>query len=60
MHAVSDVIVNNKWIQESGKAGSMFTKRGAPVNFKIEGVYEGVKIRLITIHNDVISAFPIK
>lgn len=33
MHAVSDVIVNNKWIQESGKAGSMFTKRGAPVNF---------------------------
>ncbi|MDX1908877.1 MAG: EndoU domain-containing protein [Bacteroidia bacterium] len=60
MHAVSDVAVNNQWIQQTGKAGAMFTKSGQPVRFVVEGTYEGTKIRVITTHTDIIIAFPIK
>ena len=41
MHAVSDVTVNNQWIQQTGKAGAMFTKSGQPVRFVVEGTYQG-------------------
>lgn len=60
MHAVSDVAVNNQWIQQTGKAGAMFTKSGQPVRFVIEGTYQGTKLRVITTHTDIITAFPIK
>jgi hypothetical protein len=60
MHAVSDVAVNNQWIQQTGKAGAMFTKSGQPVRFVVEGTYQGRKIRVITTHTDIITAFPIK
>jgi RHS repeat-associated protein len=60
MHAISDVAVNNQWIQQTGKAGAMFTKSGQPVRFVVEGTYQGTKIRVITTHTDIITAFPIK
>jgi RHS repeat-associated protein len=60
MHAVSDVAVNNQWIQQTGKAGAMFTKSGQPVRFVVEGTYQGTKMRVITTHTDIITAFPIK
>lgn len=60
MHAVSDVTVNNQWIQQTGKAGAMFTKSGQPVRFVVEGTYQGTKMRVITTHTDIITAFPIK
>ncbi|AND64206.1 hypothetical protein AX766_07160 [Flavobacterium covae] len=60
MHAVSDVAVNNQWIQQTGKIGAMFTKNGQPVRYIIEGYFEGTKIRVITTATDIITAFPIK
>lgn len=60
MHAVSDVAVNNPWVQQTGKAGAMFTKSGQPVRYMIEGSYVGVRMRVITTSNDIITAFPIK
>ena len=60
MHAVSDVVVNNPWVQQTGKAGAMLTKSGQPVRFVVEGIFEGVKIRAITTHTEIITAFPIK
>ena len=60
MNAVSDVTVNNPWVQQTGAAGAMFTKSGQPVRFVIEGAYEGTRIRVITTSTDIITAFPIK
>lgn len=60
MHAVSDVAVNNPWVQQTGKAGAMFTKSGQPVRYMIEGSYEGIRMRVITTSTDIITAFPIK
>ena len=52
MHAVSDVVVNNQWIQQTGPIGARFTHAGDPVRFVIYGTYEG-------IHTDLITAFPV-
>jgi hypothetical protein len=60
MNAISDVAVNNSWIQQTGKAGAAFTKSGQPVKYVIDGVYEGVKIRVVATPTEIITAFPIK
>jgi hypothetical protein len=60
MHAVSEVAVNNPWIQQTGKAGAALTKSGQPVRFVVEGMYGATKIRVITTRTDIITAFPIK
>jgi hypothetical protein len=60
MHTVSDVTVNNKWVQLTGKAGATFTKGGQPVRFTVEGSYGGIKIKVVTTHLDIITGFPIK
>ncbi|CAA7193825.1 EndoU domain-containing protein [Chryseobacterium potabilaquae] len=59
MHAVSDVAVNNQWVQQTGRIGSMFTRSEQPVRFVVEGSYQGTKIRVITTHTEIITAFPI-
>jgi hypothetical protein len=60
MHAISDVAVNNPWVQQTGKAGALFTKSGQPVRYAVEGTYQGVKIKVITTADDIITAYPIK
>jgi hypothetical protein len=60
MHAVSDVTVNNPWVQITGRAGAQFTRNGAPVRYAVEGYYEGVKIKVITTADDIITAFPMR
>jgi len=61
MNAVSEVATNpnSKWIQQTGKPGSLFTKAGDPVKWKVEGIFEGVRMRVIVQGNDIITAFPI-
>jgi hypothetical protein len=59
MHAVLDVVANNKWIQQTGKTGAAFTKNGQPVKYVVEGTFEGVKIKVITTATEIITAFPI-
>jgi len=61
MNAVSEVATSpsSSWVQQTGKVGASFTKNGAPVRFKVEGVYDGVKIRAIVAGDDIITAFPI-
>lgn len=60
MNAISDVTVNNSWIQQTGKVGNLLTKNGQPVRFVVEGTFEGTKIRVITTNKEIVTAFPIK
>lgn len=60
MHAISDVTVNNPWVQTTGKPGAMFTKVGDPVRFEVIGKFEGKTIKVITTHTDIITAYPFK
>lgn len=48
MHNVSDVATDPSltWVQQTGKLGAEFTKNGAPVRFFVDGVREGVNIRV--------------
>ena len=60
MNAISEVVTSNTWVQQTGKLGAKFTKNGDPVRFKVEGIYQGVKMRVIATSNQIITAFPIK
>jgi len=62
MNAVSEVATNpnNKWIQQTGKPGSLYTKAGDPVKFKVDGVYNGFDIRVIVQGDNIVTAFPVK
>ncbi|MEK8020925.1 MAG: RHS repeat-associated core domain-containing protein, partial [Candidatus Parabeggiatoa sp.] len=64
MHAVSDVATspNSTWKQQTGANGSMYTKAGNPSKFVVEGVSDGIKIRVIVepAGRGIVTAFPIK
>jgi hypothetical protein len=60
MHSISEVVTSNTWVQQTGKLGAKFTRSGRPVRFVTEGYYDGLKIRVINTHNEIITAFPIK
>ncbi|SSX81773.1 filamentous hemagglutinin outer membrane protein [[Actinobacillus] rossii] len=53
---------NLEWVQQTGTKGSLYTKKGVPSRFKVEGVVDGVRIRVIVepMGDGVITAFPIK
>jgi len=62
MHHVSDIATDPglQWVQQTGKAGSLFTKSGAPARFAVTGVREGVQIKVIVepAGEGIITAFP--
>jgi len=58
MNAISDVVVNNPWVQQGGKAGALFYKNGNPMRYIVAGVYEGVNIKVVITGADIITAFP--
>jgi hypothetical protein len=62
LNAVSEVATNpnSNWVQQTGAPGSFFTRAGDLVKFRIEGVYQGVTIRVIVQGDDIITAFPIQ
>jgi hypothetical protein len=49
MHAVSDIATDPSlnWVQQTGKAGAVFTKAGDPVRFAVAGSRNGQRIRVI-------------
>lgn len=49
MHVVSDLTTDPgaTWTQRSGKAGAQFTNIGKPVRWAVEGVRDGVNVRVI-------------
>jgi RHS repeat-associated protein len=63
MHNVSDIATDPSltWVQQTGKAGAAFTRNGAPVRFYVDGVRDGVNIRVILEPGGegIITAFPI-
>jgi hypothetical protein len=63
LDGVADVATNpsNSWTWQKGSQGSMFTRRGDPSRVKIEGVYDGVNIRVIyePATDRIITGFPI-
>ncbi len=62
MHAVSDLATDASatWTQLTGKAGAQFTASGKPVRWAVEGVRDGVRIRVIVEPNGsgIITAYP--
>lgn len=62
MHHVSDVATdpNLQWIQQTGKPGADFTRVGDPVRYYVDGVREGVDMRVILEPGGegIITAFP--
>lgn len=63
MHSVSDIATDPSltWVQQTGRAGAAFTRGGAPVRYTIEGVRDGVKIRVVLEPGGegIITGFPI-
>jgi hypothetical protein len=61
MQEVSDTATDPTlvWIQQSGPKGMYFTKKGKPSRFIVEGVRDGVRIRVILepAGEGIISAF---
>ncbi len=62
MHHVSDIATDPalQWVQQTGKAGSLFTKAGAPARFYVIGVRDGVGVKVIVepAGEGIITAFP--
>ena len=64
MHLVSDIATDPKlnWVQQTGKAGNLFTKSGKPSRFVVEGTRNNTNIRVVIepAGEGIITAFPIK
>lgn len=64
MHNVSDLATDSTatWTQLTGKAGADFTASGKPVRWAVEGVKDGVEIRVIVEpHGEgIVTAYPKK
>ena len=63
MHSVSDNATDPSltWVQQTGRAGAALTRGGAPVRYTVEGVRDGVKIRVVLEPGGegIITGFPI-
>lgn len=63
MHHVSDIATDPSltWVQQTGKLGAEFTKNGAPVRFYVDGVRDGVPMRVIIEPGGegIITGFPL-
>ncbi len=63
MHNVSDIATDPSltWVQQTGKLGADFTKNGAPVRFYVDGVRDGVPMRVIVEPGGegIITGFPL-
>ncbi len=60
MNALTEVAFNNRWINQTGRQGSFFTRNGTPAKFKAQGFYEGREFRVIIQGGDYVTGFPIK
>ena len=62
MHNVSDIATDPslRWVQQTGKVGAEFTKNGPPVRYYVDGVRDGVTIRVIVEPGGegIITGFP--
>jgi len=63
LDGVADVATNpsSTWTWQTGARGSMYTRAGDPSRVKIEGVHDGVNIRVIfePANDRIVTAFPI-
>lgn len=63
MHAVSDIATDPSinWVQQTGRAGSAFTRGGTPVRYTVDGMRDGVKVRVVLEPSGagIITGFPI-
>ncbi len=63
LNHVSDIATDPSltWVQQTGKAGDEFTRNGVPVKYMVDGVRDGVTIRVIIQPGGegIITAFPI-
>lgn len=52
---------NSNWKQQTGSAGSDYTRRGNPSRWRVEGVVDGVNIRVIyePANNRIVTGFPV-
>jgi hypothetical protein len=59
MTAISEVATSPKsqWVNQTGRAGSFFTKAGNPAKFLVTGTYEGRVIHVVVEGDQVITAW---
>jgi hypothetical protein len=63
MNSIYDIISDDKiepvWTR--GRMGSLFTKKGTPSRYYLEGIRENIKIRVVieSAGEGIITAFPI-
>ncbi|HVX56709.1 MAG TPA: RHS repeat-associated core domain-containing protein, partial [Candidatus Saccharimonadales bacterium] len=64
MHQISDIATDPglKWVQQTGQAGSMFTRAGDPARFFVIGNRGGIPIKVILepAGRGIITGFPVK
>lgn len=62
LDSVADVVTspNSTWTQQTGRPGALLTNAGDPVRWKIEGVVDGVNIRVIyePATDKIVTGFP--
>ena len=64
LDAIADVATNpaSTWTWQKGRHGSLYTKNGEPSRVQIEGVYEGVRIRVIyePATDRIVTGYPLR
>ena len=64
MYAVSDIATDPTfpWVQQTGKAGSFFTKAGDPARFFVIGERDGIQIKVVIepTGEGIITAHPVR
>lgn len=59
MDGVSRVSMGmSPWVNQTGAAGSFFTKAGNPAKFYTVGLYSGTQIKVVIVGADLVTAFP--
>jgi len=60
LNAISEIATNPKyeWVQQTGRAGAQYTRSGKPVKYIVEGIVDGVRIKVVIQAGKIITAFP--
>ncbi|MGH3353436.1 MAG: RHS repeat-associated core domain-containing protein, partial [Nocardioides sp.] len=62
LNSIAEVATSpsSNWTQQTGKAGALLTKNGDPTRWKIEGVVDGVNVRVIfePVNDRIVTGFP--
>lgn len=63
MNEISDIATDPSltWVQQTGRAGADYTRLGDPVRYRVDGIRDGVKIRVVVEPSGegIITGYPL-